>query len=422
MTDGHTEQICPDDARWHEYVDDRQALPGKEVAALDVHLDGCPVCTSNIEQLRRFRTLLLRTRVEGLDETQWQVLDERMQMMGSEYVPPQSRFGRVYWGVAAAAAVTLLAVGAWVLLERDFGELSGTDAAAARQGPSGRSRLALRVGTVDGQLEVADRSGAWRQLHDDDELRAGMALRPVGAEGALVSVPGHARLRLAADSEVRLLSADGHSLFLRLRRGEVGCQVDRRQPGQGFAVMAGRFRVAVVGTEFVVRHDRRSEVTVQVSEGAVRVDEADHPRSRISETTTVVRAGSRWHFASGRVEFGPMQPPADPAPAAGPGLTVQEEQLDPSEAEAAAAPKVGVAETLTPPPDRAKAAKSAAKTDAGPAAEDATVKGRKIIIHIPPQGMSDAEIQRLKDIERLLFGPAAQRAGSDDSTDLPPVP
>jgi hypothetical protein len=50
------------------------------------------------------------------------------------------------------------------------------------------------------------------------------------------------------------------------------------------------------------------------------------------------------------------------------------------------------------------------------------VGGRKIIIHIPPQSMPDAEVERLKSIERLLFGPRGRENRQDDSTDTSPTP
>lgn len=418
MTDSHTGQLCPDESRWHDYVDERHIMSAHDRETLDAHLDECAACTAAVEDQRRFRTLLLRTRVNGLDETQWQVLDERMQVMGSEYVPPQSRFGRYYWGVAAAAAVFLLSASAWVLLERNGDLLGDSDVVAASPDIRGRRLGALRAGVVEGRVEVADRSGAWRPLQEGDELREGMSLRPISAEGAQFSVPGHTRIRLAAKSELRLLSADGHAFFVRIRQGEAGFQVDKRAHGQRFAVMAGRFRVAVVGTEFVVQHGERSTVTVQVSEGAVRVDEADDPRSRISETTTVVRSGNRWHFAAGRIDFGPMETPLRALPRKIERLTVEEKQAE--EAPAAAQAAAGAA-TGEPAPDArpGRAEKATTGNRIKAVTSPATPRGRQIIIRIPPQGMSKEEVERLKRIERLLYSDGGQ-VDTDASTDMDP--
>ncbi len=405
MSDTTNDTMCPTDGVLHNYVDERSELSNQERKAIDVHLDDCAACADSAVELRRYRTLLLRTRVPGLDAEQWQVLDERVQMMGTEYVPPESRFGRVYWGVAAMAAVGLLAAGAWHLL--NVAPSTASDNVNVAKAPTQRQRTsaALQIGAVEGQLQVADVGGNWQALRAGEELRRGTTLRVTDGEGRL-TIPGHARLRLAANSEARVLVADGHSFFLRLRTGEIGCQVDKRQPGQGFAIMAGRFRATVVGTEFIVRHNNRASVTVRVTEGAVRVDEAEAPRSRISETTTVVRAGNQWRFAGGNVDFGPIaERPTAPAPQA--VLKVEEQ--------AAPAPAVApVAKQAVAPRNTARKAR--------PAADPAQIEGRKIIIHIPPQRMPDAEVDRLKSLERLLFGPGGRESREQDGTDTAPAP
>ena len=407
MSDTTNDVMCPTEDVLHEYVDERSELSSRERVAIDVHLDGCATCAEAVDELRRFRTLLLRTRVSGLDDEQWQVLDERVQMMGSEYVPPQSRFGRVYWGVAALAAVGLLAVGAWQLLKLDDGAArSGGD--IADSGKIERGSIALRVGAVEGGLQVADAGGNWRALRAGEALHRGTRLRADKAAGSL-AVPEHARLRLAPGSEAEVLVADGHSFFLRLRKGgEIGCQVDKRRPGQGFAIMAGRFRATVVGTEFIVRHGDKATVTVRVTEGAVRVDEAEAPRARISESRYVVKAGDQWHFASGKMEFGPI---ADQTLRAAPA---SRQRADEQAAQAAPTQPSG---TPSPAP-RARTTVRKAR----PAAGSANTRGRKIEIIIPPQRMPVEDVERLKALEKLIFDRGGRENRDADSTDTLPVP
>ena len=314
MTEHMTERGCPTTEVWMDFLDARSETG--LVADRDLlqdHLDGCANCTDEVDELQRFNTLLLRSRVPGLSDDQWRVLDERMEMMGSEYVPPPKIATKIYFGMAMAAALGLFAVGVWHLVyeapavERQLDRVAAANMASTVAAPE-----TLRAGAVDGSIELADAQGSWRPLVTGTKLASDARLRVAdGAKSARLVVPGHFELRIAGGSEVRVLAANSRNTWLRLRSGEVACQVEKRRPNQQFKVLAGQFRASVVGTEFVVRRGGEvAAVSVRVTEGAVRVDEADQPDSAPSETTTMVRAGNRWRFASGRVEFGPIVPTA----------------------------------------------------------------------------------------------------------------
>ena len=303
-----TDRGCPTEEVWMDYLD---ANPGAGLvadrAALEQHLEACGECTEQVDELRRFNTMLLRSRVPGLSNEQWQVLDERMEMMGSEYVPPPKIATKVYFGLAMAAAIGLFGVGLYHLVTQPPAAVPTIASSERLMQLPGAMPAQLLAGAVEGQLEIADASGKWRALSSGESLATGVKLRGGGAGDARLVVPGHFEVRVTSGSVVQVLAANGHNTWLRLRNGEVSCTVEKRRPHQQFKVLAGRFRATVVGTEFVVRHRDDAAVSVHVTEGIVRVDEANEPGARGSETTTMVRAGNRWQFAGGHIEFGPIR-------------------------------------------------------------------------------------------------------------------
>lgn len=311
MNDHITDRGCPTEEVWMDYLDtDGGHTLVADSHSLEQHLDDCTDCAESVDELRRFNTLLLRSRVPGLSAGQWSVLDERMDMMGSEHVPPPRIATKVYFGMALAAALGLFAVGMWHLVNTPMTPSMAVAKARAERGRVPAAKLvSLAAGAVEGNLEIADSRGMWRPLLSGEILATGARLRASSAaRSSRLVVPGHFDLRVASGSEVVILAANNRSTWLRVRHGEVSCQVEKRRPNQQFKVLAGRFRTSVVGTEFVVRHGGTdAAVSVRVTEGAVRVDEAEEPESAVSETTTLVRAGNRWKFAGGQIEFGPIR-------------------------------------------------------------------------------------------------------------------
>lgn len=308
MTNHMTDRGCPTEDVWMEFLD--AAAEGDLVAdrtALQRHLDGCTDCRADVDDLRKFNTVLLRARVPGLGDEQWRVLDERMEMMGSEYVPPPKIATKVYFGLAMAAALSLFAVGVYHLLYVDkAADVARRHAPAIAKVAERATAGQLTAGATEGRLEIADAQGHWGALTTGATLTKDARIRAVGVDGRLV-VPGHFELRVAAGSELQLIACNERNTWLRLREGEVACTVEKRRPNQQFKVLAGGYRASVVGTEFVVSlRDADAAVQVRVNEGAVRVDEAAQADARAGESTTVVRAGNRWRFAGGRIEYGPI--------------------------------------------------------------------------------------------------------------------
>ncbi len=306
---GHT-PTCPDDMQLQAFADDRdETLTHAERDAIDLHVESCETCTEELADVRRFRTLLLRTRVPTLDDAQWDMLDERVAMMSAEPPPRGGRVvGRIYWGVAVAAAISLVAVGVWRLAE----ERPDTPTSVLSRGGQDRvagAFTAVALTVAEGSVELAGADGRFAVAKPGQRLERGAQLRSLsGAKSGRLVVAGNFELTLAPETLVSVEAGNGREVFLRLRHGSVACQVAKRRPGQRFGVLAGGFRASVVGTEFVVRHDVEGRVSVSVTEGAVRVDEADGPWREQSETTMMVRAGNRWEFAGGHMQLGPITP------------------------------------------------------------------------------------------------------------------
>ena len=144
--------------------------------------------------------------------------------------------------------------------------------------PTGRARVAaaiqpLRLTATEGPGQLTTADGSFQALGAGAELAGGAQVRS-GSRSVRLVVADNFEVNLAPNSLLTLEASNGREVFLRLRRGSVSCQVAKRRPGQRFGVLAGSYRVSVVGTEFTVSYPRVGDVSVEVSEGAVRVDEA----------------------------------------------------------------------------------------------------------------------------------------------------
>lgn len=425
----------PDDVL-QRLADERDAMEASERGRLEDHLDGCAVCAARMHEVRRFRTLLLRSRVAGLSQEQWRALDERMALMGSEPPPRAVSLGaRAYWGLTIAAGLAALAVGGWTLVSE---RIEASEAAAVSEQAVAARNLAARTPlSVHGQvagLMAHGGDGHWAALREGAAVAAGMMIR-AGSEDAVMELTGEGRAHVAtltvrAGTEVAVDAATGRDVFVRVRSGEVDLAVDHRRPDQRFAVLAGGFRVQVVGTRFSVRHGADASVNVDVREGAVRVDAADVATAPTAETLTVVRAGQRWQARGGRITFGPIEgvntgaepvlpirapQVGDVAPAAGAALSVppgSSAAHDATVAESARPATHGVTRARAtsnlpgPPPlpdlsaQIEPAAPRAPMAVAAPVSRSNVETPRRFLIEVPPQRMSPEEIERARASER----------------------
>ena len=311
--------VCPVAGEWLELFDARHREAPSD-ARLHAHLDACAACQQVVDDVRRYQTLLLRGRAPALTAEQRGSLDERVRLLAGHWQKPPRVSPGLAWGLALLAATVLVLVATRPWVERMHqNQLEFQQRVVEAMAPSAENPGAGAVTSlVEGDVQMAAADGRWRQLAGGDTLRFGQRLRNPARKGgptARVVVPGRFELQLAPDTEVDVLAMADRDAFLRLHHGEVQCQVDKLRAGQRYSVMFAGFRAAVVGTRFVIRHDDSdSGVAVQVTEGAVRVDQADDPYAAPGDTLTMVRAGNRWQYVGGRMALEPI-PAAPPLPA-----------------------------------------------------------------------------------------------------------
>ena len=407
-TQNSTSGACPEQSVWLELLDARhREVPAD--AQLHAHLEDCAACRAVADDVRRYQTLLLRGRAPGLTAEQRQSLDERVHLMSGRWQKPPRVSAGFVWGLALATAAALVFTVARPFLEKShqnqvaFQQLVIDATAPSLENPGPGVITSL----VEGDVEVAAQDGRWRKLSGGDTIRFGHRLRTQKAvaartQPARVVVPGRFELTLSPDTELDVLAMADRDAFLRLRHGEVECQVEKLKPGQHYGVMFAGFRASVMGTRFVVRHDENdSGVAVQVTEGAVRVDQADDPYAQPGDTLTMVHAGSRWQYAGGRMALEPIPaavtPPAAAAtaqPAAPVEPVAAPTEMAPVESDSA----VVAPSTAGPAASAARAAVRVADRPAAvPASEPAqrvynfaagtALQPHAIVIEVPPQQM-----------------------------------
>lgn len=309
---------CPGRDEWLQLLGDARgttdALTGRP--DLTAHLEGCGACQDTVDDVRRYYGFLQRGRAPGLTQEQRQSLDERVRMLAGQWRAPPRVPARVGWAVSFAAATALVFLFVAPMLRSATDPDKQTFAQAVSAAQKG-----VQTAEVEGDVQFAGVDGHWRLLRAGDALRTGDKLRSLKLAGApaRVVVPGRFELTLTAGAELELLTVNPSLAFLRVRQGEVECQVDKLRPGQKFSVMFAGFRASVLGTRFTVTNREEAGVAVQVTDGAVRIDAADDPQAPPSETLTTVRAGHLWNFAAGRLSLEPTPVPTvqtEAAPAA----------------------------------------------------------------------------------------------------------
>ncbi len=388
---------CPDCAVWLDLLDPRHRETPAD-AALHAHLTSCAACRALADDVPRYQALLLRGRAPGLTPEQRQSLDERVHLLSGRWQKPPRVSPGFVWGLALASAAALVFTVAKPFLEKShqnqvaFQQLvvDATAPSVDNPGPGAVTSL------VEGDVEVAAQDGRWRKLAGGDTIRFGHRLRTLATarQAGRVVVPGRFELQLAPNTELDVLAMADRDAFLRLRHGEVECQVQKLKAGQRYGVMFAGFRASVVGTRFVIRHDANdSGVAVQVTEGAVRVDQADDPYAAPGDTLTMVRAGNRWQYAGGRMALEPIPAAirtAPVAPVVAPTAPAIPAVVAPA-AEPVAPPAVAahVQARAGDRPAASVAVPAAAPKFAFPAAT--ALQPHAIVIEVPPQQMPPPE-------------------------------
>lgn len=314
---------CPGRHDWLEWICSRESDWQTDQPQAVAHLTSCTNCQAQVAEVRRYQTLLLRGKAPGLAADQRASLEERVRLIPTQ-LRVQSGAGsrRLVWAGALAAAAVLAVVAARPWWPEAGAPTFAERVEAARVPSLANPGPGVATGAVEGALQVADRDGRWRPLASGESLRTGQRLRSMPTGGRVV-VPGRFELQLGGNTEVEWLGVSGTMAMLRLHQGLVDAHVHKLQPGERFAVLFGAHRAQVVGTRFVIQQGQAGQAaSVEVSEGAVRVDAADEPLAPPAETTTMVRAGQRWRFGGGVMALESLAPAAVAAPDAPTSATV----------------------------------------------------------------------------------------------------
>lgn len=223
-------------------------------------------------------------------------------------------------------------------------------ALADRRRPIVLGGLALAAATV-AVLSVLAWTGQAPKLtaaHDGHEVAELGVVRGSRVDGALLGFSDGSQVRLAKDAEVRLARLDPSRVDLALTKGSIHARV-AAGTGRAWAVLAGPYRVQLVGTEFsVVWSSATGEIEVSVMAGRALVFGFELPPDGLA-----VESGS--HFARRDI----------PAPTTSPPRSAQQGSAG---LDSAAAP-TPVLEQAGPAPSRTKAS-SAARPEAADQGQD----------------------------------------------------
>lgn len=192
-------------------------------------------------------------------------------------------------GLAVAAGMFGLGVGAWFELGADTHLASAADASVS-------------VGAQQGDVAITD--GVGHVVDATVALTEGYGLRTEQGSATL-GFPSGASARVAGKSSLKITAArDNEALFL--ARGGVDVEVPKLDPARGFSVETPDARVTVHGTRFqvlVVPTPEGPQTRVQVTRGRVSVQQGGRE--------VFLGAGQGWPPREAASE----QAPAQPAPA-----------------------------------------------------------------------------------------------------------
>jgi len=132
------------------------------------------------------------------------------------------------------------------------------------------ARVVLTIAAIDGALELQD-GAKWKKVAKSAEWDEAVALRS-GEKPARFTLPDGTRATLRPRTELRILAAAPPSLSL--ERGEAFFDVIPA-PDRRFSVVTPDARVRVTGTQFSVKRNGQTEVTVSSGEVLVGNDKGE---------------------------------------------------------------------------------------------------------------------------------------------------
>jgi len=201
--------------------------------------------------------------IEPLSQRSWQRIETRVfAELEQPARPPAPSTGRP--ALALGVAGLALAASLFALLQNLAGLPAPEQEKSAPPAPA--AALAPASSPTAGQSAVPP------QL---ERTPSAPPLTPhfVTTSGSAEAQLGDSRVRIAAQSDVRIEGSDAEGWRVLLEQGEVSCEVAPRGSRPPFVVSAGDVAVRVVGTRFAVTR-RASGTRVQVETGHVQVEHA----------------------------------------------------------------------------------------------------------------------------------------------------
>jgi len=255
----------PDLRRLFAFVDGKLAT--REQLELRLHLESCKPCATELEGLRRTRSMLreLGTRMPVPPAENPIAEAKLIQSLGARGAPGL----RVqWWWLPATAAATLLLAVLVLPRLRSAPEASGPVLAQVEPGAPAAGGSVATVLAIRGRVE---------QGPSADALHVGKAGEELPASGIVrTGADGEARLAMAAGGEITLAASS--TLFLpaeakgviRLETGTIDVKVTPRAEGEKpFGIETALARIEAIGTKFRVVHEA-GFTSVDVQEGKVR--------------------------------------------------------------------------------------------------------------------------------------------------------
>lgn len=268
-------------------------LDAASSSSLRMHLDQCEQCSARLAEVERYQVLLSQVRESVANEPlPWAALDRKVDQAIAQSVRRPlwevifGASGRVWGPVFAAAAVALLVVAVMRYVQRpaDAPQQTAKSVGTPLAVESPRPRLNVRepstpmveVAVVSGTVTFQQRGKAHsvtvgQQIpwHESQRWRTG--------DGVLSLRLNQHTVTLNRRSQMRIMRHAAGVTRIDLLSGSVLSDVYRRKPGEIYRIDAGRFRVLVRGTQFLVARKGPSGVSVKVLRGKVAVVDSRKP-------------------------------------------------------------------------------------------------------------------------------------------------
>lgn len=219
-------------------------LSPSERAALEAHVEACPVCRKQYEELGSIQDLLRTamapaTPASNAARSVMAALANRPPSLGRSAAWAPLRL----WPVSAAAAVALV-----VGLSVGYG-LSRTTTSGRIETPSGPA-VPLQVASIQGTVLLKGASGnAWNELTRSSAFHVGDVLQASPKSEVTLSMKDGSTLVLAANSR---LSLEHYNGGIRLNLSPGAMRASLNSPHPPFIVSTPSGQLEALGTEFTV--------------------------------------------------------------------------------------------------------------------------------------------------------------------------